>query len=79
MLGGILVGPGQVLGHLPGRELGLAHVAKVPGQVDGLPLHQRGQQGHVACLPAAGRQAEAKPVKLVPQLLAAVLGLGSRK
>ena len=42
-LRGVSVLPAEVLRHLPGRELGLTDVAKVPRQVDGLPLHQARQ------------------------------------
>ena len=67
---------GQELRHLPGGELRLTDVAEVPGEVYGLPLHQAGQQGHVTRLPPPGREGEAEPVQLVPQLLPAVLRLG---
>ena len=67
--------PAEVLGHLPGGELSLADVAEVPGQVDGLPLHQGSQQGHVTRLSPPGRKAQTQPVKLVPKLLSTILGL----
>ena len=55
---GVGVLPAEVLRHLPGGELSLADVAEVPGQVDGLPLHQGSQQGHVTRLPPPGRKAQ---------------------
>ena len=55
----------EELRHLLGGELGLAHVAKVPGEMDGLALHQRGQQSHVTRLPPPGRQREAQTIQFV--------------
>ena len=69
--------PGEVLRHGPRGELRLADVAEVSREVDSLALHQRGQQRHVTSLPPPRRQRQAQPVQLVPQLLPAVLGLGS--
>ena len=57
--------PGEVLRHGPRGELGLADVAKVPGEMDGLALHQRGQQSHVTRLPPPGRQREAQTIQFV--------------
>ena len=73
----VLVLPGEVLRHGPRGELRLADVAEVSREVDSLALHQRGQQRHVTSLPPPRRQRQAQPVQLVPQLLPAVLGLGS--
>ena len=65
--------PAEVLGHLPGGELGLTDVAKVPRQVDRLPLHQAGQQGHIAGLSSPGWQSQPQSVELVSKLLSAIL------
>ena len=72
-LRGVCVLSAEVLGHLPGRELSLTDVAKVPRQVDRLPLHQARKQGHVASLPPPSWQCQAQPVKLVTKLLSAIL------
>jgi hypothetical protein len=71
--------PAEVLCHLPGRELCLADIAKVSGQVDRLTLYEAGQQGHIRCLPSARWQGEADAVKFAAQHLASVLGLGSER
>ena len=71
------LGPrGEVLGDLPGGELGLADVAEVPRQVDRLPLHQARQQGHVGRLPPPRGKLHPDTLQLVTQHLATVLGLG---
>ena len=65
----------HVLGHLTCGELRLTDVSEVPGEVDGLPLHQAGQQGHVTRLPPPGRERQTESVQLVSELLASVLRL----
>ncbi len=37
----VLVGPGEEFRHLSGGELGLANVAEIPRQVNGLPLDKK--------------------------------------
>lgn len=64
--------PGQIFGDLAGGELGFAHVPKVPRQMDGFALHQRGEQRHVGRLAASGRQVQADLLQLFPQQSAAV-------
>ena len=69
--------PGEVLRHGPRGELGLTDVAKVPGEMNSLALHQRGQEGHVTSLSPPGRQREAETVQLVSELLTSVLRFSS--
>jgi len=59
-----------------GRELCLADVAKVSGQVDCFTLYEAGQQGHIAGFPSTCRQGQAQSIQLLPEVLAAILGLG---
>ena len=71
----VAVLPGEELRHLPGRELRLTDVSEVPGEVDGLPLHQAGQQGHVTRLPPPGRQRQTESVQFSSQHFPSVFRL----
>ena len=59
-----------------GRELCLTDVAKVSGQVNCFTLYEAGQQGHIAGLPSTRGQGQAQSIQLLPEVLAAILGLG---
>ena len=61
----VTVLPAEELGHWSGGELCLTDVAEVPGEVDGLPLHQAGQQGHVGRLPPPGRECHTQFLQLL--------------
>ena len=69
--------PGEILRHGPRGELGLTDISKVPGQVNSLALHKRGQQSDITSLPPPGRQCEAQTIQLVSELLASILGFSS--
>lgn len=73
----LLVLLGQVLGQTLGRELCLTNVPEIFGQVQGLVLDQRREQGHVGRLSPSGRQVQADLLELFAQLPAAVLALGA--